>query len=268
EPSTPSNTQHPRSDLQRLGAQPFMAPCECHAELPSTNDRALELARQTDLELPALVLTERQSAGRGRGENAWWSTEGALTFSILLDAQEHGLTPERWPQVSLLTGLAICEALDAFLPPGQLKLKWPNDVMLAGKKLCGILSEIPPGSKGRMVVGMGINVNNLFDEAPPDVQLRATSLTEATDVHHDLNDILVSVLQHIELELNRLTENPLEFARRFRERCWLNGREVSIDSGFAEIQGYCQSIDEAGALLVQTSTGTERILSGTVTAIG
>lgn len=255
-------------DLQRIGAETFVGTCENHAELPSTNDRALELARQSAVQLPALVLAERQSAGRGRGENSWWSAEGALTFSIVLDAKEHGLAPERWPQVSLLTGLAICEALDASVPRGQLKLKWPNDVMLAGKKLCGILSEVPPGSQGRMVVGMGINVNNRFEDAPPEVQNRATSLTEATGHRHDLNEILIGVLQHIELELNCLAENPLEFAKRFRQRCWLNGREVSIDSGYAEIQGYCQSIDEGGALLVQTAAGTERILSGTVTAIG
>lgn len=267
-PRTDSPADEPRFDLQRIGAETFAGTCESHAELPSTNDRALELARQSDVELPALILAERQSAGRGRGENSWWSTEGALTFSVILDVQERGLPSERWPQVSLLTGLAICDALESFVPPGQLKLKWPNDVMLAGKKLCGILSEIPPASQGRMVVGMGINVNNPLQEAPPDIQDRATSLMDATGIRHDLNDILIGVLQHIELELTRLTENPLDFAKRFRERCWLNGREVSIDSGFAKIQGYCQSIDEAGALLVQTAEGTERILSGTVTAIG
>jgi BirA family biotin operon repressor/biotin-[acetyl-CoA-carboxylase] ligase len=80
--------------------------------------------------------------------------------------------------------------------------------------------------------------------------------------------VLIRVLQQMELEFARLAEGPLQFSKRFRERCWLNGREVSIASGLSEIQGFCNGIDEEGALLVQTSAGTERILSGTVTAIG
>jgi BirA family biotin operon repressor/biotin-[acetyl-CoA-carboxylase] ligase len=256
-------------DAQRIGAETFVRSCECHAELPSTNDRALELAQHPELETPALILAERQSAGRGRGSNAWWSAEGALTFSLILNAEQCGLPPDRWPQVSLTTGLAICEALESFLPPqSQLKLKWPNDVMLGGKKLSGILSEIPSSLKGRIVVGIGINVNNSRTQAPADVENLAVSLADSTGTSHDLTEVLIRVLQQMELEFARLAEAPLQFSKRFRERCWLNGREVSIASGPGIIQGFCNGIDEEGALLVQTLAGPERILSGTVTAIG
>ncbi len=255
-------------DVPRIGAETFVETCENHAELPSTNNRALELARQAELQTPALVLAERQSAGRGRGIHAWWSAEGALTFSLILDAGQCGLRPERWPQVSLTTGLAICEALEPFLPHGQLKLKWPNDVMLGGKKLCGILSEIPSSLKGRIVVGIGINVNNPLDLAPAEVKDLAVSLADFTGSRLDLTEVLIRVLQQMESEFARLAKGPLEFSKRFRERCWLNGREVTIAGGLANIQGYCNSIDEEGALLIQTPAGTERILSGTVTAIG
>jgi drug/metabolite transporter, DME family len=255
-------------ETQRIAAETFVRSCECHAELPSTNDRALELAHQAELQTPALVLTERQTAGRGRGINSWWSADGALTFSLILDARECGLAPDRWPQVSLTAGLAICEALETFIPRGQLKLKWPNDVMLAGKKLCGILSEIPSTAKGRIVVGVGINVNNSFQDSPPALEHLAGSLADFTASRLDLTEVLIRVLQQMELEFSLLAEGPLEFSKRFRERCWLNGREVSIASGLAEIQGFCNGIDEEGALLVQTTAGTERILSGTVTAIG
>ncbi len=263
-----AETDRPVFDAQRIGAETFIGTCECHAELPSTSDRALELADRPELHTPALVAAERQSAGRGRGINSWWSAKGALTFSVILDAKQVGLAPDRWPQVSLSTGLAICEALETFLPRGQLKLKWPNDVMLAGKKLCGILSEIPSADKGRIVVGVGINVNNTLRDAPPAVQNLAVSLIDHAGDRLELTEVLIRVLQQMELEFARLAESPVEFSKRFRQRCWLNGREVSIATGPAEIQGYCNGIDEEGALLIQTSAGTERILSGTVTAIG
>ncbi len=263
--NTPTGTGY---DAQRIGAETFVGTLEIHEDLPSTNDRALELADRPDLELPALILAERQTAGRGRGENSWWSADGALTFSLILDAEQCGITPERWPQVSLTTGLAICEAVDSLIPQANLKLKWPNDVILGGKKLCGILSEIPSSLKGRIVVGIGINVNNSLKDAPPEVGDVAVSLRDATESRHDLLEVLIRVLQHLELEFTRLSEGSLSVSQRFRERCWLNGRSVSIDSGFAAIQGLCDGIDEEGALLVQTAAGVERILSGTVTAIG
>lgn len=254
-------------DGQRIGAETFIKACESHAELASTNNRALELANLEALETPMLILAERQSKGRGRGENSWWSAEGALTFSLILDAREFGLAPERWPQVALAAGLAICEALDTLLPQGMLKLKWPNDVMLGGKKLSGILSEIPSANKGRIVVGIGINVNNRMHDAPLDVQNRAASLADAGSAPQGLTDVLIRVLQQIETELARLADGLLKFSKRFRERCWLSGREVLVTGGLTEIQGFCQGIDEDGALLVQTPKGIERLLSGTVIAL-
>lgn len=254
-------------DVQRIGAETFVKATECHAQIASTNSRALELANLAELETPTLVLAQRQSAGRGRGENSWWSAEGALTFSVILEACQFGLAPDRWPQVSLATGLAICEALESLRPHAPLQLKWPNDVMLGGKKLCGILSEIPSMHKGRIVVGIGINVNNSLRHAPPEVQNRAASLAEEASAPFDLTEVLIRVLQQMEGEFARLAEGPLKFAKRFRERCWLSGREVLVAGGVSEIQGLCQGIDEAGALLVKTPLGFERILSGTVTVL-
>ncbi len=268
EPDEKSGPGGSASEAQRIGTETFIGTLEIHDELPSTNNRALELAERQDLELPALIVADRQTAGRGRGENAWWSAEGALTFSLILDAGGCGIAPERWPQVSLTTGLAVCEALDALVPQANLKLKWPNDVMLGGKKLCGILSEIPSSLKGRIVVGIGINVNNSLEDAPPAVRDVAVSLRDATGARHDGLDVLIRVLQHLELEFARLSESSMSLSKRFRERCWLNGREVSIENGFAAVQGLCGGIDDEGALLVQTPLGLERVLSGTVTAIG
>ncbi|HTN74153.1 MAG TPA: hypothetical protein VL096_02860, partial [Pirellulaceae bacterium] len=84
---------------------------EWHEELDSTNARALLLAQQSDRQLPTVIVADRQTAGRGRGTNQWWSGPGALTFSILLDASETHLPAVHWPLVSLLTAVVVGETL-------------------------------------------------------------------------------------------------------------------------------------------------------------
>ena len=84
------------ADLARIQSETYLRAVEYHRQLPSTNDLALELAPRDDVELPLLVLTEQQTAGRGRGENQWWSSAGTLTFSLLIEAEANGLRPDRW----------------------------------------------------------------------------------------------------------------------------------------------------------------------------
>src|SRR6266478_5912911 len=114
------------------------------------DDRALELCGQADLPVPFLVLAERQTSGRGRGSNRWWSNDGALLFSLIIDAAEYGLPEARWPQLSITAGASVCEALTSFVNAGIIRLKWPNDVWLNGRKTCGILVEVPAARRGRL----------------------------------------------------------------------------------------------------------------------
>jgi biotin-(acetyl-CoA carboxylase) ligase len=147
-------------DLARLSASGLVAGIDFHESLGSTSDRALGLAAEGAIALPHLVLAQRQTAGRGRGANRWWAADGALTFSLVLAAPPDRLPPDRWPQVALVAGLAVCDALRSLAPAAELRVKWPNDVFLAGRKVCGILSESVPGWRDRLVVGIGVNVNN------------------------------------------------------------------------------------------------------------
>src|SRR3990172_11878277 len=109
---------HSFLDADRLCATTFVRHVELHDSLPSTNDRAIELAASTELQTPALVAARVQTAGRGRGSNTWWSADGALTFSLILDTAGWGLTHPDWPRVSLTTAVAVCDALAKELSSG------------------------------------------------------------------------------------------------------------------------------------------------------
>ncbi len=192
----------------------FIRRVEIHDTLGSTNDRAAELARDADIELPALVVARHQTAGRGRGKNTWWSADGALTFSVLLEPATFGIGSANWPQLSLATAVAVCDALANELqatnqragpsptpagledeptrcnPKSRLGIKWPNDVMLDGRKISGILIESPGGAtlaKARVIIGVGINVNNLPVSA-------GAALCDVTGRQHQLCTILTCYL--------------------------------------------------------------------------
>ena len=135
------------ADLNRITGSTFVKRVEFHQAIDSTNNRALQVARTAEYESPLLVLAESQTQGRGRGTNLWWAQPGALTFSLLIKTDQAQLPPDRWPQVSLTAGLAVCEAIEEFVGEPAIQLKWPNDVYVRQRKACGILIEMPPKQK-------------------------------------------------------------------------------------------------------------------------
>ncbi|MFN7805649.1 MAG: biotin--[acetyl-CoA-carboxylase] ligase [Planctomycetaceae bacterium] len=271
-------------DLEDLRRSGLFAHVEWHAEIGSTNTRALELANTNDLPTPILVGADRQSAGRGRGGNRWWSTEGALTFSLVLDPTQDflgpdvpALTPAHWPRLSLVAALGLCHELDRLLPGATAQLKWPNDVHVAGRKLAGILIETVPGSAStpRLVLGMGVNVNNSLRDAPPELRETACSLVDLMGGpffpvsprpgSHPTVDRLKLLCgwmrEFTELAQGLAQDDPL-LPEGWRQRCPLAGRQVSLQAGDRTISGLCLGIDDSGALLVDTPSGTERCFGG------
>jgi BirA family biotin operon repressor/biotin-[acetyl-CoA-carboxylase] ligase len=223
-------------DADEIRAATFVRHIELHDTLGSTNDRAAELALDTNIELPALVVARHQTAGRGRGQNKWWSGEGALTFSLLLEPAAFGSETRTWPQVSLTTATAVCDALrrelDAVnIPQSErsspatagnpklcpcLGIKWPNDVLLDGRKIAGILIESPGGAapaKDRIIIGIGININNSWQTAPADMTSNGASLCDVTDAKCDLQSVLQCVLAQLHSRLIELAKND-EIAAR------------------------------------------------------
>ena len=274
----------PLFDLSRLQTSPLVAVLEHHEQLGSTSDRALELARQEELELPLIVLAERQTGGRGRGSNSWWGAEGALTFSLLMESKSLGIASEQWPLLSLSTGLAICEALEQIAPGGDFGVKWPNDVYCAGRKLCGILIESPSAARGRVIVGIGLNVNNSLRSArvsdpaeahdrrslapPAQLQNTAISLIDYLQRPLDITAVLLSLLVSLHNRWQELGASGFGAqAADFRRRCILDGRTIQVSSGARLITGRCLGIDDDGSLLLQTENGREEIASGSVVSI-
>lgn len=250
-------------DISQLYETGCVARIEHHAELGSTSDRALELAALEDLQLPLLVLAERQTAGRGRGANRWWAAEGALTFSLVIEPPPAQLPPARWPQLSLAAGLAICQALETFSPQALFQVKWPNDVYAEGKKISGILIESPAQSRGRLVIGIGVNVNNSLARAPAEIREVATALCDLDPQPRDLTSVLAAILVELEAHLKRAADMGA-IGSRWQERCLLTGCAVRVQSGAATISGRCLGIDEQGGLVLQTESGRRSLVSGTV----
>src|SRR6267142_4792177 len=126
-----------------------------HEVLISTNTEALALARAGERG-PLWVTAGRQSAGRGRRGRTWTSAAGNLFASLLLTDPA---PPEHWPELAFVAALAIHDAVAEIAPPlrAQLAIKWPNDVLLAGKKFAGILVEGEGGGQGVVAIGIGVN---------------------------------------------------------------------------------------------------------------
>ena len=252
-------------DVPRLLAESYLRHIEWIDRVDSTNDRALALASDPLMETPFLIGSDRQTAGRGRGTNPWWGADGSLMFSIAVDMPSFGLSTADWPRFSLVTGLAIAETLVSFLPLARVGLKWPNDVWLDGRKVCGILIEQCDRFPDRLIVGIGLNVNNSFDAAPEEQRCVANSMVDA--VHGILfsrTEVLIAFLSRWRSLVRHLAEGDINLVERWSRACVLSGYPVTLTSGNQQTTGVCAGIDADGALRLRTAFAIERHYAGTV----
>ncbi len=223
----------------------------------STNDIALEWLHQ-GAPAGAVVVADEQIKGRGRLGRMWYAPPGsALILSVVLRPASRHL-----PQVTMLGALAICEMLEQF-GATDVSIKWPNDVQLGGRKVSGVLPEIawngrePEG----VVLGMGINVR--IDFSDTDLAGRAVSIEPALGRSVDRMDLLVALLERVDYWYSRLGTDGLFAA--WRGRLNVLGRFVSITNSGAPIEGFAESVDKDGALLVRVADGTvHRVIAGDI----
>ncbi len=251
-------------DLAKIHSSPLLNCVDFNSELDSTNNRALELSKDSSIKTPCLVLTPKQNAGRGRGVNQWWSSEGSLTFSLIINPRDLNLSVETWPKISLTAGLAVCETVRALNHDLSLGLKWPNDVFLNGKKLSGLLIETAQNQPERLVIGIGININNSLKNAPEEIRAIATSLTDEINQNLDMTDFLLNLIHQLLEAWKSLTIAESMVIESWRRYCILTDRKITVTTGTEQLSGDCLGIADDGALLIKSEAGTQSIYSGVI----
>jgi BirA family biotin operon repressor/biotin-[acetyl-CoA-carboxylase] ligase len=257
---------------ERLRAIAPALTVEALAETRSTNDLAMARLREhagKGPPAPYLAVAERQTAGRGRLGRTWHSPPGLnLAFSVALPlASPHDPLPEATPSAFNLAAAAIvCIAIEraSALRPA---IKWPNDVHAGDCKLAGILSELPPappgGAAAGIVVGIGLNVNALEEDFPPELRATATSLRRLTGAAWDRQGLLESIAGDLlTLAASRQAADWSEIAAAWRARCDTLGRWVSVVSGADRISGTAQGLEPDGALVLRLPDGRRRRIDG------
>ena len=258
--SPPTSPPAQPIDVPRLLAETPVAHVEYFESIGSTHDLAHELARAAGTPLPCLVVAETQTAGRGRGQNRWWTGGGSLAFSLVFDPSDWSIVGELPPQRSLAVGVAIVETVAPLVTQARVGLHWPNDVFADGRKIAGVLVDVLAG--GRHMVGIGLNVNNSLAGAPPEVAARATSLCELAGHTFDRTAVLGELLRKLQLAMQAAAADPDAFGSQFQDLCLQVGRPLTIEAAGRRTTGTCAGIATDGALLIETPAGIEAIYSG------
>ncbi len=233
----------------------------------STNDVAIELARSGSPE-GTLVVAEEQTRGRGRLGRSWFSPPGTgLWFSIVL---KPSLKAEDVVTVSLAVALGVAEVLrKSYSIPAELK--WPNDVVVGARKICGILTEgdFVEGHIESVVVGVGINVLNEPDDFPPRLRDVATSIRIETGVSPSRSQVLTDILEGVEKRYLELCEKGFPSLRHdILKLSGLIGKLITVETAASKIVGLAHDIDRDGALVVRLENGThQRIIAGEVSRL-
>lgn len=248
----------------RLRTEVFGYEIEYHEQIGSTNERARRLAREGAAE-GTLVVAEEQLAGRGRRGRGWVSPFGEGIFASLV--LRPPISPFEAPKLTLLAAVAVCRSIGAVCGV-EAGLKWPNDVLVQGKKVCGILVEMGAelDTVNYVVIGSGVNANLRVENLPPDVQATAGSLRELTGRSVDRTALLAEYLRVLErLYKQGLTDSFQTLLGEVRHVSTTLGQFVRVHTMDGVWEGKAVEIDDSGALVVVDSAGiAHRLHSGEV----
>ncbi|HEY1372967.1 MAG TPA: biotin--[acetyl-CoA-carboxylase] ligase [Candidatus Binatia bacterium] len=235
------------------------------AELDSTNRVAYKLAAEGAAE-GDVVLAETQTHGKGRLGRSWFSPPGLnLYLSVILRPK---FSPSDAPQLTLVSAVALADTVQRFLgsPPA---IKWPNDILVGGKKLAGILTESSVDSQRLhfVVVGIGVNLNMPAGMLPEDIRRTATSLLILTSNMVDRTAFARELIRNLDRCYGELEQRGFPaMAARWESFFELKGRRVKVEMGDRVVLGIARGIDRDGALVLEKQGGAiERIIAGDVT---
>ena len=234
-------------------------------ETNSTNDVAEKLARDGVKE-GVVVFAESQTRGRGRLGRRWISPpRKGLWFSVLLRPD---LRPQAATQLTVAAATALRRAIrdQTGLTP---EIKWPNDILIKGRKVAGVLTELSAelDRVKHLILGIGVDVNLAVSEFPADLRKVATSLKIETGRHVQRAALAARILSELDRDYQRIRDHRFqEIVDEWEQHCATLGRRVSIQIGERSLQGHAEALDEDGALLLRTQHGRlERIIGGDVT---
>jgi BirA family biotin operon repressor/biotin-[acetyl-CoA-carboxylase] ligase len=218
-----------------------------YAEAGSTNQLAV-----ADPVRHRIVVADHQQAGRGRLDRQWVTPPGAaLTFSAVFDPV---VDPEWWPVVPLVAGLAVARVVDG-------SLKWPNDVLIGDRKVCGILVERVNTRPPMVVIGIGINVDQTPEELPVPT---ATSLA-IEGRGHDRTQLFGQVVHALRAYLGMFARSPNTFVNQYRGRSATLHRDVRVElPGDQTVEGRVTDFDQHGRMLLETADTLLTLSAGDV----
>jgi BirA family biotin operon repressor/biotin-[acetyl-CoA-carboxylase] ligase len=234
-------------------------------ETTSTNDVVEKLARDGVKE-GAVVFAESQTKGRGRLGRKWMSpTRKGLWFSVLLRPD---LRPQETTQLTVASATALRRAIKTVtgLPA---EIKWPNDLLIGGKKVVGILTELSAelDRVRHVILGIGVDVNQKANEFPAELRKTATSLKIESGGEISRAELATAILRELDWDYARICSGKFpQVADEWEAGCATIGKKVSVQMGVRLIRGCAEALDDDGALLVRTEHGhLERIIGGDVT---
>lgn len=234
-------------------------------ETTSTNDVADKLGRDGVKE-GVVIFAESQSKGRGRLGRNWVSPKGkGLWFSVLLRPP---FAPQAATRITVAAATAVCRAVrnKTGLPA---EIKWPNDILIRGKKICGILTELSAELEKikYIILGIGLDVNFNSSDFPPPLREIASSIKIESGRAVHRAELAAEILSQLDSDYKRVIGGEFEsVADEWEHHCCTIGRRVEISTGERRFEGHAESLDAEGALLVRTQHGhLERVIGGDVT---
>ncbi|MEA1882272.1 MAG: biotin--[acetyl-CoA-carboxylase] ligase [Candidatus Marinimicrobia bacterium] len=234
---------------------------EYYTRLKSTNAESWKIIDK-GAQSGALIVTDNQFNGRGKADRKWVaSANKSLTFSILLfmdlDASISGWLP-------ILTGVAVQKALLQF--DLSVKLKWPNDLILDGRKVGGILceSKIKKTHLNQVVIGVGLNVNETLDDFDPLLQSTATSFHIVTEKLYQRERVLAEILNELEKLIEGLPDNTSNVQSQWEIACNHMNKEVQFHCGKKIVKGIFKSLGESGSAVLNINGKESEYFSGEI----
>ncbi|MBR4446998.1 biotin--[acetyl-CoA-carboxylase] ligase [Methanobrevibacter sp.] len=231
-------------------------------EVSSTNTVAKFLA-MNNVENGSVVISEKQTDAKGRSGKAWASPLGGIWLSIILHPH---VDYSKLPLITLATGVAVAKALER-IGVENAEIKWPNDIMINDKKVCGILTEAVTqfNTIENIIIGVGIDVNIDINEFPEELQDGATTIANELGTKENENNLIRIFLEEFENIGKVFLEEGIEdILKEWRKRSYTIGKIVEVRAPFNKYyDAYVVGIGKEGALIVEKIDGTlEKVISG------